>query len=468
MGQSRVHFLGIGGSGASAAAAIAEAQGFEVDGCDLDISSEFTTPFSPNQLQKGHSASHIGSGVPDILTVTPAIYSLKLQTGIVVSKVDILAVTPAIYSLDPDNPELLEAKKKGVEILTWQEFMGKYLMKDKFVIAISGTHGKTTTTAMIAKLLEDANLDPTVELGAIVPKWGTNYRIPRQKVRGREYFVIEADEYNDNFLAFHPDISVVTNIDMDHPEYFKDFESYKESFKKFLLQTKGTIVANMSDSGIGEVLKVVMKTSNNQTYHGRGTNGTYLDYSKNELNFPLKIPGDFNKLNAQAAFQVGLLLGIDPKIIKQSLESYSGVGRRFEYLGDFKGAKVYSDFGHHPTEIKETMQAAREKFPKLKIWLIYEPHMFTRTKALFDDFVKVFKEIPVDQIIITDIYQSREIDKGLVTSQQLSNAVHSNTSMYQSKTNLKNFLEKKIQKGDILFFMGAGDIDKIAKELLRS
>lgn len=398
--MKKVHFLGIGGSGASAAAAIAEAQGFEVSGCDLEPNNEFTTQFKSSQLLKGHSASHLTSG-----------------------NVNILAVTPAIYSLDPENPELMAAKNKGIPILTWQQFLGKYLTKDKFVIAVCGTHGKTTTTAMIAKILEDGGLDPTVALGAIVPWWGTNYRVGKGG-----YFVVEADEFNDNFLSLAPDISVVTNIEMDHPEYFQDFKSYKKSFDKFKRQSK----------------KIIDQTN------------------PNLINFPLQVPGNFNILNASLAFQMGLELGVKRDFIKQSLQNYTGVGRRFEYLGKFKGAKVYSDFGHHPTEIKATMKAAREKFPDKRIWLIYEPHMFTRTKALFDDFVKVFKELPVDKIIITDIYQSREVDKGQVSSKQLADAA--NVS-YVPKTKLKDALED-VGENDVIFFMGAGDIDKIAKQLV--
>ena len=204
----KVHFLGIGGSGASAAAAIAQAQGFEITGCDLEPKNEFTTQFKPSQLLKGHDPKHLAG-------------------------VDILAITPAITSLDPNNPELVEAKRKRIPVMTWQQFVGEYLTKSKFVIAICGTHGKTTTTAMIAQMLEDADLNPTVLLGAIHPKWQANYRIGEG-----QYFVIEADEFNDNFLHFKPDITVVTNIEMDHPEYFKDFEAVKKSFKKFLSQTK--------------------------------------------------------------------------------------------------------------------------------------------------------------------------------------------------------------------------------------
>ncbi len=436
MTKVHVHFLGIGGSGASAAAAVAQAQGFEVTGCDLEPNNEFTTEFKPSQLLKGHSASHL-------------------------SGVNVIAITPAILSLDPDNEELLEAKKHGIEILTWQEFLGKYLTKDeqsssasqsKFVIAITGTHGKTTTTAMIAKMLEDANLDPTVVIGAIVPSWKANYRVGQGK-----FFVIEADEFNDNFLSLTPDISVITNIEMDHPEYFKNFASYKQSFKKFLLKTKETIVANIADSGVAEVLKVAMKE----------TGVTCLDYSKNEIDLELKIPGEFNKQNANAAFQVGLLLNIDPIIIKKSLSSYPGIGRRFELLGEFKGATIYTDFGHHPTEIKTTMEAAREKFPDQHIWLIYQPHMFSRTKGLFKEFVETFNNLPVNQTLIMDIYPSREVDTGLVSSQELVEAIDKSSVDYvASVKELTEILKSEITQGDIVFFMGAGDIDKIARGLL--
>ncbi|MCL4366016.1 UDP-N-acetylmuramate--L-alanine ligase [Patescibacteria group bacterium] len=432
----KVHFLGTGGSGISGAAAIAQAQGFEVTGCDLEPRNEFTTTFKPNQLFAGHSPEHL---------------ALHLE-GVNVN-IDILAVTPAIFSLDPNNPELQEARKQGIEIMTWQQFLGEYLTKDKFVIAVCGTHGKTTTTAMISRLLEDANLDPTVELGAIMPTWQANYRIGKGK-----YFVVEADEFNDNFLHLKPEITVVTNIEMDHPEYFKDFEAVKASFKKFMLQTKTTVVANLTDLGVAEVVKVAMKESGIQ----------YLDYSKNELGVNLMIPGEFNKLNAKAAMQVGLILGIEPQIIQKSLSSFTGAGRRFEYIGDYKEAKVYSDFGHHPTEIKVTMEAARQKFPTQRILLVYQPHMFSRTKALFEDFVKVFQNIPADKTFILDIYPSREVDTGQITSKQLVEAINKPSISYLGS--VAEALEKikpEIKPGDIILFMSAGDTDKLAKELVK-
>ncbi len=424
---TKVHFLGIGGSGASGAAAIAEAQGFKITGCDLQPQNEFTTLFKPDQLLAGHDPVHLENA-------------------------DILAVTPAIFSLDSNNPELLAAKEKNIPVLTWQQFLGEYLTRDKFVIAVCGTHGKTTTTAMIAGLLEDAGLDPTVLLGAIIPKWKTNYRIGKSK-----YFVVEADEFNDNFLPTKADITAVTNIEMDHPEYFKDFEAVKESFKKFMIQTRQTVLANLTDPGAAEVVKVAMKESGIQ----------YLDYSRNELGVNLQIPGEFNRLNAKAAMQIGLLLSVEPEIIRKSLAGFTGAGRRFEYTGEYNSAKVYSDFGHHPTEIAKTMEAVKEKFPKERILLIYQPHMFSRTKALFDDFVKVFQHIPADQTFILDIYPSREVDTGLVTSKQLVDSINKPAISYLgSVTTALEKIKPEIQKGDVVFFMSAGDTDKLAKELV--
>lgn len=432
--KPHIHFLGIGGSGASAAAAIAQAHGYQISGCDKHPQTEFTRVFDKKVLFKGHSPSHLTGG----------------------NKVDLLAVTPAIFSLDPDNPELLEAKKRRVPILTWQEFMGKYLEKDKLVVAVCGTHGKSTTTAMIGLLLEDAGLNPTVELGAIIPRWGTNHRIGKSK-----YFVTEADEFNDNFLSTHPDISVVTTIEMDHPEYFKDFKAVKKSFGKFLRQTKKTVVANLKDNGVKAVLSRGVKLPH--------TGGVQIvDYSKQPIGFPLKVAGEHNKWNASAAYLVGLVLGIKPKIIRKSLQKYTGIGRRFELLGEVKRCQIYSDFAHHPTEIKVTLEAARQKFPQQKIIVLFQPHMFSRTKALFNDFVKVFQELPVDKIYILDIYPSREIDTGLVNSKQLWEAINNpHTSYLPDFNHLQEELVGKLGKDTVVFFVGAGSIDQMAREFVK-
>ncbi len=425
--MKHIHFLGIGGSGGSAIAAIAQSQGYKVSGCDKNPFNEFTKPFDKEVLFEGHSPDHLNN-------------------------IDILAVTPAIFSLDPNNPELVEAKKLGIPVMTWQEFMGKYLEQDKFVIAISGTHGKSTTTAMIGQMLEDAGLDPTVELGAIVPKWGSNYRIGRSK-----YFVTEADEFNNNFLVSHPNITVVTNIDWDHPEFFKTVEEYQSSFRKFLNQTSDAIVANIHDPGISQVLKEVMKDQKI----------TCFDYSKSDFKLNLQVIGDYNHLNAQAACQVGTILGIEASTIQKSLNSYMGLGKRMEKLGQYQGGTFYSDFGHHPTEVKVTIEAVRQNYPNSKIWLVFQPHMFSRTHALFTNFVKVFKELPVDQIFISDIYPSREVDTGLVNSRQLVEAINKPSVKYMPDSQeISQIIKQQVGEGDIVVFQGATDIDKIGKELI--
>lgn len=426
----RVHFLGIAGSGTSACAKLAESSGFKVSGCDKDLSGEFAESLESIKTFEGHNPSHLDG-------------------------IDILALSPAILSLDPNNPEILEAKKRKIKILTWQKFLGKYLTEGKFVVAVSGTHGKSTTTAMVGKILEDAKLDPTVLLGATTSFWGSNFRIGRGK-----YFVIEADEFNDNFLNLEPKISIVTNIEFDHPEYFKDFETYLKSFQNFLHRTKNIIIANLSDNNSKLALE-------EKEGGGKPFFPTIIDYSKNLIDFSLKVIGNQNMMNASAAFNLALNLEIAPEKIKQSLQSFPGISRRMEYLGEVNKAKVYSDFAHHPTAIKITIQEFKKQFPKKKIWLIYQPHMFSRTKALFNDFVEVFKNLPVEGVSMLDIYPSREVDTGIIEIQDLIKAINKPNIQYTK--GVKEILEEikpKLTEKDVVIFMGAGDIDsKIRKEL---
>ena len=418
--------MGIAGSGASAIASIAQAQGYIVSGCDrVPPLNDFTRHFDQNLLFEGHSEEHL-------------------------KDVDILAISPAIPSLDPDNLELKAAKEKGIEVMTWQEFMGKYLEEDKFVIAISGTHGKSTTTAMVAHILEEAGLDPTVEIGAVVGKWGKNFRVGKSK-----YFVTEADEFNENFLVSHPDITVLNNLDMDHPEYYKDFEAYIDAFDKFLMQTKGTIVANLEDKNVAELLKWTMKH----------IGVTCIDFNKNEISLDLKVPGEHNKKNALAAFQVGLLLGIEPQKIISALNSFTGIARRQELLGTVKGARVYTDYAVHPVEIEVTTEAIKNANPNKNICIIFQPHMFSRTKGLFNEFVETFKNLEIGGAFITNIFQSREKDPGDMNSQMLVDAIDKQTVKYMPtvKDAIKT-AEQYLSENDVVIFYGAGDIDKTARE----
>lgn len=427
----KVHFLGIGGSGASSVAAIAQSFGFEVSGCDINPNNDFTKDLGVEPLLQGHSPTHL-------------------------INIDILAITPAVLSQDPNNEELQQAKRLGIEVLTWQEFMGKYLESGKSVIAVCGTHGKSTTTAMIGLILEAAGLDPTVQLGAQVKEWGSNFRIGKS-----EYFVTEADEFNNNFLVSHPKITVITSVEMDHPEYFADLQSLQESFIKFLSQTSGHIIANISNKGVGEVVQSLNRRFPEST-------DKISDYSQTPIDFPLKIPGWFNITNASAGYQVGKTLGIDQEVMKKTLANFTGVSRRFELLGEYKGALVYTDFAHHPTEILLTLRAAREIYPDNKIWVIFQPHMFSRTYALLNDFIEVFRKVPVDQTYITDIYASRETDTGLINSRQLVEGIGKQNISYQSKDGLITNLQNQVKPNDVIFFIGAGDIDQIANQFIGS
>lgn len=425
--MKHVHFMGIAGSGASAAASIARKNGFTVSGCDKNLNSEFKDELKDIRLEQGHSPEHLEG-------------------------VDILALSPAILSLDPDNEEVEKAKELGIKVLTWEEFLGESILEDKFVIAVSGTHGKSTTTAMIGKILLDGGFDPTIELGAKVLDWDKNFRNGAGK-----YFVVEADEFNDNFLSLKPNIAVVTNIDFDHPEYFKNLEDIEDSFVNFLTQTKKVIVANLSDEKVADVLKIVMKQSAVSA----------LDYMKNEISLNLQLPGKHNLDDANAAFQVGLVLGIDPEVIKKSLEEFTGVSRRLENIGQVNGAVIVSDFAHHPTEIRASAQALVEEFPNKKIHIIYQPHMFSRTKSLFDGFVDAFKGIPISRVSIIDIYGSREKDPGDINSRMLVDAISKEGVQYVSTVEqIWGEIKPRLTSSDVVVFMGAGDIDQKAREVV--
>ncbi len=425
-----VHFLGIAGSGTSACALLAEAAGFKVSGCDKNLSGEFTELLGNIPTSEGHSPKHL-------------------------ENIDILAVTPAVLSLDPNNPELLEAKQKGLEVITWQEFMGKYLTQNKFIIAVSGTHGKSTTTAMIGKILEDSRLDPTVLMGATTSFWNSNFRIGKSK-----YFVIEADEFNNNFLSLTPDISVVTNIEFDHPEFFADFEIYKNSFRSFLSGTKNIIIANLSDLNTKNTLEE--EPANKML-------PPVIDYSKNLIDFPLKITGLHNKLNASAAFNLALNLEIQPEKIKQSLQNFPGIGRRMELIGEVNGAKIFSDFAHHPTAIKVATNQIKKEFPNKDITIIYQPHMFSRTKALFKEFAEAFQSLYVKKIAMLDIYPSREKDTGIISTKDLVEAINKPSVIYtKSVKQIFEQLKPELTEKDVLVFMGAGDIDQLVKDCLKN
>ncbi|MBI3887481.1 hypothetical protein HY310_00240 [Candidatus Microgenomates bacterium] len=341
--MTKVHFMGIGGSGASSVARIAKANGFIVSGCDLEESSiTYRLRKDGIPVEIGHNEDHL-------------------------KEVDLLVHTPAVFYQSENHPEFTKAK----DPLIWEEFMAKYLHKGKTLIAVAGTHGKGTTTALICKCLEDANFDPICEVGANLLDWDNkNYRIGNSK-----YFVFEADEFREKFLLYKPEIAVITSIEMDHPDYFKDFDAVLRAFEKFAKKAK-VVIINSEDFGCQKLIKLLNSVKTIKL----------IKYSKlKKTQAKLKSPGDHIRADAAAAWALAKYLKINDKQIKSSLEKFGGLERRFELKGEVEGAKIYDDYAHHPTAVGANISGIREICPGKKVWAIFQPHMHSRLGVLFDD-----------------------------------------------------------------------------------
>lgn len=420
----KVHFMGIGGAGASACAAIAVSAGFKVSGCDI-AKSGYLSKLTKIKIEIGHSKKHL-------------------------KNCDLLIISPAILKFDPKNFEILEAKSRRIRVLTWQEFMGKFLQKGKRVITVAGTHGKSTTTAMISHILEDTGFDPTVEVGAVDLAWRKNFRVGDSK-----WFVCEADEYNNNFFNYQPEIAVISNIDWDHPDFFKDEESVFESFVSFIKQNHKLESLFVSPQAVG-IKRFLVEL------FGEKKAAEYLELVKfSEIKFKLKIPGEHNLTNANLAAAVVKRLGVQPLQIKNSLENFFGLERRLEFIGKLGKTKIYDDFAHHPAEIKATFEALTEQSPKASICLIFQPHTYSRTKAFFSDFVSTFKKTNLSKVVFTDIFASREKTDLGISSHDLAAAVGNNAVYVSTLTGVADWISKNFQNFDLIATVGAGDIGKI-------
>jgi UDP-N-acetylmuramate--alanine ligase len=467
----KIHFIGIGGIGVSALARYYLAKGHKVTGSDL-VSSEIT-----DALEKKGAKLLIG----------------KHKAKNLPKDTDLVIYSPAIR---PDNPELKSANQHPVllnqhRVLSYPQALGK-LTKKYFTIAVSGTHGKSTTTAMIGLLLAKAGLDPTVIVGTKLKEFGdSNCRIGKSK-----YLVIEADEHMASFLNYWPKIIVLTTIEADHLDYYKNINNILRTFRKYVfhLPDDGVLVANWDDKNIRRMLIsnfqfLISKQAPNPKFQIKKYSLRQTEAEK--MRKILKIPGEHNVSNALAALTVARVLKISDKISFKALSEYKGSWRRFEEKpGLLKRTivrirhrekkkmiqsirfKVISDYGHHPTEIKVTLKAAREKFPKKKIWCVFQPHQYQRTYYLFKDFVKVFKAAPVDKLIITDIYDvaGRETPKikKKVSSEKLVREINKKNVMYiPNSEKVEKYLKKNLRGGEVVMIMGAGDIYNLALHLTR-
>ncbi|MBI4132683.1 MAG: UDP-N-acetylmuramate--L-alanine ligase [Candidatus Sungbacteria bacterium] len=438
MQPAHAHFIGIGGIGMSALARLYLARGWRVSGSDL-ARSEIT-----DALRKEGIRVFIGHRR---LNIAPAV--TKIIRTIAVPK---------------DNPELLQAKRRRIPSYSYAEAVGELSRKYK-TIAVAGAHGKSTTTALISLMLIKAGLDPTIIIGAKLRELGnSNFRSGKSK-----FLVLEADEYRASFLHYHPEIAVITNIDREHLDFYKNAKNIEAAFLKFLTHVRrgGLAVLNRDDPRVRGTAARLRRAKPDIRIAWFSLESPLAQRIKRIL----KIPGKHNVANALAAHAVGRALEIPEKKILAALSSYRGAWRRFDYQGTFAGAKVIADYAHHPTEIKATLQAAREKFPQRRIWCVFQPHHYERTRDLFREFTAAFANC--DQLILLDIYEvaGREHarSQSAVSSQKLAQAIAKRgvpASYLKNAAALKSFLRQHLTKGDVLLMMGAGSIWEMTKKLM--
>lgn len=446
-----VHFIGIGGISMSGLAAVLVRRGFRVSGSDR-AESNLT-----KWLEKIGAAVYYGQRASNIESDT-----------------DLVVYTAAIH---PDNPEYQAAAARKLPMLTRAELLGQLMANYPLPIAVAGTHGKTTTTSMISHILLAADTDPTISVGGILPVLGGNIR-----VGGGDIFLTEACEYTNSFLDFLPKIGIILNVEHDHPDFFPTLQDVRDSFHRFakLLPQDGTLIIS---GAIPNVQELTEDLSCRVLLYGEhsadGYHAEHITYDKAACasfdllcgtrflgHYTLKVPGEHNVENALAALVLSEVLGIAPETVQKGLLEFRGAERRFQHLGDIGGVTVIDDYAHHPTEVAATLKTA-QLVEHNHIWCVFQPHTFTRTKNLMDDFAKALSL--ADRVVLADIYAARETDNLGISSDTLREKVASlGTEAYYfpSFDEIETFLLEKCVPGDLLITMGAGDIVKLAKRLL--
>ena len=434
----------------SGLAAVLLNNGYKVSGSDFKESKIIETLRSKGaEIYIGHSAENL-------------------------KDVDLVVYTAAIPS---DNPEILEAKKKNLILMDRAEFLGSIMKGHKYNVAISGTHGKTTCTSMLSSITLEGNLDPTILVGGELDLIGGNYRIGKS-----DYFITEACEYKASFLKFFPYVGVILNIDADHLDYYKDINDINDTFTKFskLVPNDGYLVGYGEDKRVKKILDEAScntisygftnedLTATDISYNNKGcATFTVCEKGTKLFNITLNNPGKHNILNALAAIAVALIFNVPNDKIINGLKKCKGAHKRFEYKGEINGITVIDDYAHHPTEIKATLSTA-SKIPHKKVYCVFQPHTYTRTKALFTEFSEAFKDC--DELILMDIYAVREKDTGLVSSDELGDAIRNKgykCTNVHSHDEACNYLKSKIQTGDVVLTVGAGDVVLVGEKLLQ-
>ena len=449
--SQHVYFMGIGGISMSGLAGILLSRGFKVSGSDR-APSELT-----DMLEKEGATVNIGQRASNIK-----------------EDIDLVVYTAAIHQ---DNPEFIRCKELNLPMMSRAEFLGQLMKNYNSSIAISGTHGKTTTSSMAGEILMASSLDPTLSIGGILPSINGNIRIGNS-----EYFLTEACEYTNSFLSFFPKYEIILNIEEDHLDFFKDLNEIRTSFKRFgeLLPEDGVLIINSDIKDIKEITKdikgkvITFGKDDKSDYFFSDLHTSREGYSVFTFNTPskkkvevtLRVRGIHNVLNAVAALALADILNLDLTLSSKALFAFEGAKRRFEYKGCLKGVNIFDDYAHHPTEIKATLEAA-STYPHKNMWVVFQPHTYSRTKAFMDEFAEALSL--ADNIVLTDIYAARENDNLGISSEDLMKKVIEKGKKcyhFRSFSDIENFLLQNCIPEDMLITMGAGDVLKIGESLL--
>jgi len=462
-----VHFMGICGSGCASIALLAAREGYRVSGCDQSVESYYAEELKKENIPlfEGHDPSHLEG-------------------------VDIVAVSPALFDIAPDNPELKLAEEKGI-LMTWQAFMGRYLQEGKNVIAIAGTHGKTTTTFLTSEILIDADLDPSVEGGSVYHKWGSGGRPGTS-----DLFVCEADEFNRKFYHYRPVTAVLTTVEMDHPECYRDYDDMLDAYCHFL--TEGGRLKNLVLNGDSEgALEVLRRTESELIAQGvsvyaftrkmgsfgnfsipitrilyftdaKELSGTGFTVIREDCarHFTMKLFGDYNVANAVAALTVSELTGVTDDKIQYTLDHFSGVGRRFDLVGDCLGIPVYDDYAHHPTEISSVLGMVKDYFRDRKVLAVFEPHQVSRLTLMFDGYVQALSI--ADHAVIGKTHLGREIHKNVTPIskerwESASQRIYVEEDPEKEYAYILNLIREK--QFDLVVVIGAANSYKLSRRL---
>lgn len=449
--SKHVYFIGIGGISMSGLAQILLSRGFKVSGSDR-APSDLT-----DQLSNEGATVYIGQ-----------------RSSNISEDIDLCVYTAAIH---PDNPEYIRCQELSIPMMTRAEFLGQLMKNYSDSVAVSGTHGKTTTSAMAGEILMAASLDPTLSIGGILPSINGNIRIGSS-----DYFLTEACEYTNSFLSFFPKYGIILNVEEDHLDFFKDINDIRNSFKKFakLLPDDGLLIINGAIDNYEELCKdlkckvVTFGKATTNDYYPTDLSISEEGYTCYTLNTPsgktasikLRVLGEHNVLNSLASLALADSLGIDLDTAKSALFNFGGTKRRFEYKGNLKGINIIDDYAHHPTEIKATLTAAKD-YKHENMWVVFQPHTYTRTKAFMDEFAEALSLC--ENVILADIYAARETDTLGISSEDLQKKIQAfgkNCYYFKNFTDIEIFLLQNCIPGDMLITMGAGDVYKIGENLL--